>query len=79
MQSESAKPFLEPVRVIDAPSYYEVIKTPMDLGTLQSLLLTRKGFTPAAFERNLRLIFENAREYNGEAHQVHGLSENPIY
>lgn len=70
MQSELAKPFLEPVRVIDAPNYYEVIKRPMDLGTLSNLLMTRKGFSPAAFERNMRLIFGNAREYNVEADQV---------
>ena len=70
MQSELAKPFLEPVSIIEAPTYYETIKKPMDLGTLYNILLTRKGFSPASFERNLRLIFKNAREYNGETDQV---------
>ncbi len=70
MQSELAKPFLEPVRVIDAPNYYEVIKRPMDLETLFNILQTRKGFSAGAFERNMRLIFQNAREYNDEADQV---------
>jgi hypothetical protein len=70
MQNDLAKAFLEPVAVREAPDYYEIIKKPMDLGTLHKLLLTRKIHTPAAFERNLRLIFENAREYNGEEDQV---------
>ncbi len=70
MQNELAKAFLEPVAVLEAPDYYEIIKRPMDLGTLREILLSRKCHTPAAFERNMRLIFDNAREYNGEDDQV---------
>ncbi len=73
MQNSLATAFLVPVAVLEAPDYHEIIKKPMDFGTLHNILLTRKSYTPAAFERNLRLVFDNARKYNGEDDPVNCL------
>lgn len=57
-------PFLRPVLRLEAPTYYDVIKTPMDLGTLASNLEEIKYFTKSDFARDLQLIFTNCRLFN---------------
>ena len=69
MQSELATPFLAPVSLLDAPDYYDMIKKPMDFGTLCEIVDSRKC-TPVRFEKLVRLIFSNAREYNTEGDEV---------
>jgi hypothetical protein len=59
-----SEPFLTRVRKSEAPDYYEVVKRPMDLGTMASKL--RDGFYTrrALFVSDLELIFSNCRFYN---------------
>jgi len=72
-----AEPFLLEVDPIHdcAPDYLEKIKTPMDLGTLQSKLqksfFTATGqMTKHQFLSDLNLIWSNAELYNGEDHYI---------
>ena len=54
------------------PDYPQIIKTPMDLGTVRSKLTTFGYEGPADFAYDMRLTFRNAIEYNqSRDHPVH--------
>eukprot|EP00970_Alexandrium_tamarense_P019523 scaffold14148_cov172-Alexandrium_tamarense.AAC.1 len=46
------------------PNYFDVIKHPMDLGTIQAKLDTLECDTPEEFIRLVRLVFQNAVTFN---------------
>ncbi|RYC57840.1 hypothetical protein CHU98_g8372 [Xylaria longipes] len=64
---QSAWPFLNPVNKDDVADYYEVIKEPMDLSTMETKLEADQYTTPEEFIRDARLIFDNCRKYNNES------------
>lgn len=59
-------PFLAPVNKDEVLDYYDVIKEPMDLGTMESKLEADQYNTPEEFIRDAKLIFDNCRKYNNE-------------
>lgn len=72
-QHQCAWPFLEPVNVKEtgAVDYYNVIKNPMDLKTMQERL--DKGWfyvTKEIFKADLKRMVENCKLYNGKSHYV---------
>ena len=50
----------------DAPDYYDVIKNPMDLGTMLRNVKSSRYKTKAQFMRDLDLIWDNCLIYNSE-------------
>jgi transcriptional activator SPT7 len=62
--SDHSYPFLTRVRKVDAPDYYNVIKHPMDLGTMTKKLQKCEYSSKAEFQADLTLIFNNCRTYN---------------
>jgi histone acetyltransferase len=62
----SAWPFLNPVNRDDVADYYEVIKEPMDLSTMEVKLESDNYITPDDFIRDAKKIFDNCRKYNNE-------------
>ncbi|TPX09271.1 uncharacterized protein E0L32_009463 [Thyridium curvatum] len=64
---QSAWPFLVPVNKDDVADYYEVIKEPMDLSTMESKLEADQYATPEDFIRDAKLIYDNCRKYNNES------------
>jgi histone acetyltransferase len=62
----SSWPFLQPVSRDDVADYYEVIKEPMDLSTMEAKLEADNYLTPEDFVRDAKLIFDNCRKYNNE-------------
>ncbi|KAL2755769.1 hypothetical protein ACRALDRAFT_2027453 [Sodiomyces alcalophilus JCM 7366] len=64
---QSAWPFLVPVNKDDVADYYDVIKEPMDLSTMESKLEADQYATPEDFIRDAKLIFDNCRKYNNES------------
>lgn len=62
----SAWPFAQPVNRDEVPDYYEVIKEPMDLATMESKLEADAYNTLEDFLYDSRLIFNNCRKYNNE-------------
>ncbi|KAL9618464.1 MAG: hypothetical protein Q9160_006842 [Pyrenula sp. 1 TL-2023] len=62
----SAWPFAQPVNRDEVPDYYEVIKEPMDLSTMEERLSNDLYPTPQEFLKDARLIFDNCRKYNNE-------------
>ncbi|PVU91474.1 hypothetical protein BB561_004376 [Smittium simulii] len=63
----SAWAFLQPVDDKEVPDYYLHIKNPMDLATLMENIKTGKYDNLETFIYDTTLIFNNAREYNGDS------------
>ena len=57
-------PFREPVDAQYVQDYYQKIKEPMDLETLEKGVESGKYKNKVVFEKDLRKIFSNARTYN---------------
>lgn len=76
MKQKNAFWFNTPVDVagMGLHDYHQIIKNPMDLGTVRSKL--RKGFylAPLDFAADIRLTFNNALIYNPQGHDVHNLA-----
>ncbi|EDN10276.1 histone acetyltransferase GCN5 [Histoplasma capsulatum] len=62
----SAWPFTQPVNGDEVPDYYEVIKEPMDLSTMEEKHEKDLYPTPQDFIKDAKLIFDNCRKYNNE-------------
>ena len=50
--------------------YHDIIKQPMDLGTVMSKMDNRLYTSAAEFANDVRLIFANCIRYNPETHDV---------
>lgn len=60
-------PFVEPVNAeqLNLHDYHQIIKKPMDLGTVKKKLENREYATPDEFAADVRLVFSNCYLYNG--------------
>ena len=67
-----AWPFYKPVdaKKLGLHDYHDIIKKPMDLGTVESKMDEREYKTAAEFEGDVRLIFTNCYMYNPPDHDV---------
>ncbi|KAH7289071.1 hypothetical protein KP509_31G056100 [Ceratopteris richardii] len=80
MQHRWAWPFLQPVDVegLQLHDYYQIIRNPMDLGTIRSRLEAKDG-TGYGHVRELcedvRLVFRNAMLYNESWTEVHVMAK----
>ncbi|XP_030839912.1 nucleosome-remodeling factor subunit BPTF isoform X3 [Strongylocentrotus purpuratus] len=59
-----AWPFLEPVSELDAADYYDVIKDPMDLSTVDDRLKNKHYVKLSDFAADIGKVFDNCRFYN---------------
>nr|GMC70235.1 transcription factor GTE4-like [Ipomoea batatas] len=55
--------------------YHEVIKHPMDLGTIKTRLSQNWYKSPREFAEDVRLVFRNAMTYNPKGQDVHIMAE----
>ncbi|CAO2813606.1 unnamed protein product [Amaranthus hypochondriacus] len=55
--------------------YHQIVKKPMDLGTIKNKLNQRVYKNPDEFAVDVRLTFNNALLYNPKGHEVHSLAE----
>ncbi|KAJ3707867.1 hypothetical protein LUZ61_011572 [Rhynchospora tenuis] len=55
--------------------YHQIVKQPMDLGTVKSKLSKGSYANLSEFASDVRLTFNNALLYNPRGHVVHGLAE----
>lgn len=62
----AAWPFLQPVNKNEVPDYYDFIKEPMDLSTMEVKLDNNKYEKMEDFVYDVKLICNNCRLYNGE-------------
>ncbi|XP_078692537.1 nucleosome-remodeling factor subunit BPTF-like isoform X2 [Branchiostoma floridae x Branchiostoma belcheri] len=59
-----AWPFVEPVSELEVPDYYQVIKEPMDLSTVETRLRQKYYKTLNQYVADISKIFDNCRYYN---------------
>jgi hypothetical protein len=57
------------------PDYFDVIRNPMDLGTVKKKLTNKSYFGTDEFAADVRLTFSNAMKYNPPGNQVHTVAE----
>ncbi|KAL7161784.1 hypothetical protein ACSBR2_042290 [Camellia fascicularis] len=69
--------FNTPVDVVklNIPDYFDVIKHPMDLGTVKSKLLSGEYSSPLGFAADVKLTFSNAMTYNPRENDFHFMAE----
>jgi hypothetical protein len=67
-----AWPFYKPVdaKMLGLHDYHDIIKKPMDLGTVKRKMDEREYKSAAEFEGDVRLIFTNCYKYNPPDHDV---------
>lgn len=46
------------------PDYFDIIKQPMDLGTIKQMMKNKEIQTKEEFAEKVRLVFDNAILYN---------------
>ncbi|KAJ2713277.1 hypothetical protein H4R19_002333 [Coemansia spiralis] len=66
--------FLSPIKVSDAPRYYEVIRKPLDLKTIKNRIRDEDITTTVEFYRDIMLMLQNALMYNAEDTEVHHMA-----
>nr|XP_027061596.1 transcription factor GTE4-like isoform X1 [Coffea arabica]XP_027061597.1 transcription factor GTE4-like isoform X1 [Coffea arabica]XP_027061598.1 transcription factor GTE4-like isoform X1 [Coffea arabica]XP_027061599.1 transcription factor GTE4-like isoform X1 [Coffea arabica] len=55
--------------------YFDIIKNPMDLGTVKARLSNNGYKSPKEFAEDVRLTFQNAMTYNPKGQDVHVMAE----
>ncbi|KAJ8663637.1 hypothetical protein O0I10_000885 [Lichtheimia ornata] len=75
---EDAWIFLKPVDAgaWGAVDYYDIIKTPMDLSTMEKKLLEYEYANEQEFVNDMHLMFQNCYTYNPPGHPVHQSGKN---
>ncbi|KAK3843798.1 MAG: hypothetical protein J3R72DRAFT_366499, partial [Linnemannia gamsii] len=69
--TEHSLPFLNKVNKREAPDYFQVIKTPMDLGTVLKKLKSFNYQSKQQFADDLFLIYQNCMTYNSDPASVY--------
>ncbi|ORY97374.1 Bromodomain-containing protein [Syncephalastrum racemosum] len=66
-------PFLAPVDIValNIPDYPTIVTHPMDISTIERKLIEGEYDSPAAFESDVRLMFNNCYKYNPPMIPVH--------
>lgn len=76
-QHHYASPFILPVdpEALGIPDYFNIIKNPMDFSTIRKKLDDKKYTNPEEFAEDVRLVFSNAKTYNGKGTDVYIMAE----
>jgi len=69
--TEHSTPFLNKVNKREAPDYFQIIKHPMDLGTVLKKLKSFAYQSKAQFANDLYLIYSNCLAYNSDPGSVY--------
>ncbi|KPJ15071.1 hypothetical protein RR48_09098 [Papilio machaon] len=72
---KNAWPFMEPVDPREAPTYYKVIKEPMDLQTVERKVNEQTYSTLSEFIGDMTKIFDNCRYFNPKDSEFYRCAE----
>ncbi|XP_047309643.1 transcription factor GTE10-like [Impatiens glandulifera] len=77
LQHRNGWVFAEPVDPVkwNIPDYFDVVKHPMDLGTVKKKLLRGDYQNMLEFAEDMRLTFSNAMTYNPKGNYAHDMAE----
>ncbi|PIN06378.1 Transcription initiation factor TFIID, subunit BDF1 [Handroanthus impetiginosus] len=77
MKHKHAWVFNKPVDAValGLHDYFDIIKNPMDLGTVKDRLTQNWYKTPMEFAEDVRLTFQNAMTYNPKGQDVYAMAE----
>ena len=67
---DSTRLFINPVKKEAYPDYYNIIKNPMDLNTMNAKAKRGEYVSADSFIEDLQQIVENSALYNGQNHDV---------
>ncbi|SCU98499.1 LADA_0H13410g1_1 [Lachancea dasiensis] len=75
---KDARPFLQPVDpvALNVPLYYNFIKRPMDLGTIERKLQHNAYEMPEQITADFKLMVENCARFNGESSAIAQMGRN---
>lgn len=78
INNDDSEAFREPVdwEQYELYDYPEIIKEPMDLGTIESNLDAGKYANPEAFANHVRLVWKNAMQYNRSDSDIFRTAQN---
>lgn len=62
--------FHKPVPKDLAPDYRQIVKSPIDLGVIESRCSEIKYFSRHAFLQDIQLLYDNTKLYNGAQHEI---------
>eukprot|EP01125_Pyxidicula_operculata_P000495 TRINITY_DN1051_c0_g2_i1.p1 TRINITY_DN1051_c0_g2~~TRINITY_DN1051_c0_g2_i1.p1 ORF type:complete len:531 (-),score=140.11 TRINITY_DN1051_c0_g2_i1:158-1750(-) len=81
MSDPEAEAFLEPVDYValELWHYPEIVKIPMDLGSIKQMLLRNTLANPAHFADHIRLVFKNAMEFNQPGSGIFVAADNLLH
>eukprot|EP00465_Bigelowiella_longifila_P014684 CAMPEP_0185256974 /NCGR_PEP_ID=MMETSP1359-20130426/6037_1 /TAXON_ID=552665 /ORGANISM="Bigelowiella longifila, Strain CCMP242" /LENGTH=432 /DNA_ID=CAMNT_0027841819 /DNA_START=96 /DNA_END=1394 /DNA_ORIENTATION=+ len=65
--------FGEPVPVT-VPGYHDMIKKPMDLGTIESYIFEQNDYNIEGFASDISLVWSNAMRFNPPQHPIHEMA-----
>lgn len=71
MADKLSEVFRVPVNFDEAPGYLEIIKQPIDLGTIASKLDNSAYDTIEKFVSDMRLVFDNCCQYNSDTSSIY--------
>ncbi|KAJ1851286.1 hypothetical protein LPJ73_003083, partial [Coemansia sp. RSA 2703] len=77
-RDDNSWPFLKPVDpvALGIPTYFDIVRNPMDLSTVQKKLAKKSYFSAADFVADLLLIFDNCFLFNPPDTPVHECGKN---
>lgn len=64
LDCEDSVPFRSAVDILDFTDYYQVVHTPMDLGTIDEQFQCGNYDSPKEFAKDVRQVFINSKLYN---------------
>lgn len=65
---------MDPI-ALNIPNYFEIIKKPMDIQTIENKLKNYEYNNDEEFQEDLKLIWKNAKEFNSPSTEIFQIAD----